>query len=514
LDYTRFVTIDLSYTRVSTFEQGKDGLSLDMQARETVRLIDQRGSYLGGQFSDILSGARADRPGYQALLAEIRRLRAAGEQVGVIVWRLDRFGRDLEERARSWKELARLGVTLHSVSEGGYAIDETTAYAMAFAAQVQLTSIRQNIKGALKHARSKGWWTSGTCPYGYVWRPRTDDERARGAPRGVLDIDPLTGTRVGEAFRRLAEGASAGSVHKWLAALPESDRGGRSMHRRSVFLMFKAPLYMGRFEADGPQGNWPALIDEQTWHNAQHVFDGHKVGSKRAATGRYLLSGFLKCPVCGHAMVGTSVGTRTRHQARYRCKAREYGAACSQTVSVEGPDEQVLARVGELVEWLVDPAKRARLVSIWNARRNKVLPNEARERRQFERERERERTRLMQAIDKWNDGRLSDADYYAYRATVEQRIKGHDERLAVLEAQASPEPELPALDKLLPPAPAWLDILRTSGDIEARRRVLSVFVSSVVARRTGWGRYAVDISLSSTGEWLAMFAVPGLEQVS
>jgi site-specific DNA recombinase len=515
LDYTRFVTIDLTYTRVSTFEQSKEGLSLDMQARETVRLVDQRRSYLGGQFSDVLSGARSDRPGYQALLAEIRRLRHAGERVAVIVWRLDRFGRDLEERARSWKELAKLEVTLHSVSEGGHAIDETTAYAMAFAAQVQLTSIRQNIKGALKNARSLGWWTSGICPYGYIWRPRTDDERARGAPKGVLDVDPVAAPRVLEAFQRLADGASAGSVHKWLSSLSDDDRRGRAMHRRSVFLMFKAPVYMARFESDGPEGQWPAIVDEKTWRKAQHVFDGHKVGSgKRAATGRYLLSGFLKCPVCGHAMVGTSVGSSKRHQVRYRCKAREYGTSCGQTVTVARVDRDVLARVAELVDWLVDPVKRAQLVARWNASRAKVFPNEQRERRQIERERERERTRLMQAIDKWNDGKLSDAEYYAYRATVEQRLRSGDERLAALAAEVPPEPELPALETLLPPAPGWLRILRETSDIEARRRVLSVFVNSVVAHRTSWGRYDVVVGLTPLGEWLAMFTPPGLEEVS
>jgi hypothetical protein len=41
-----------------------------------------------------------------------------------------------------------------------------------------------------------------------------------------------------------------------------------------------------------------------------------------------------------------------------------------------------------------------------------------------------------------------------------------------------------------------------------------VFVNSVVARRTGWGRYVVEFDLTPLGEWLAMLAPPGLEQVS
>jgi len=505
------VTIALTYRRVSTSEQGKEGLSLDLQAKENVRYLSGRGFYLGNQFSDVLSGMRDDRPGYQALLDEIRRLRRADEQVVVVVFRLDRFGRDTEERARSWKELVRLGVKLHSVTEGGE-IEETQAYALAFAAQMLVTASRDNIRRALGGARGNGWWPTGRCPYGYRWRPRTDEERARGAPRGVLDVDPVTAPHAIEAFDRLAAGASAGSVHKWLANLSEEERGGRAMHRRSVFLMFKSPMYMGRFEVDGPEGNWPPLVDEATWRKAQHVFDGRKAG-KRAATGRYLLSGFLKCPKCGHPMVGTSVGTRARSQARYRCKSREYGATCGETATVERVDQDVLTRVAELVDWLVDPDKRVQLVMHLKARRTKVTGCDERERRQLERDIEREKTRLMQAIDKWNDGRLSDAEYYAYRATVEARIKSAEERLATLQAEVPPEAELPALETLLPPAPGWLQILREGG-VEAQRRVLSVFIASVLARRTGWGRYEIVLGFTPTGEWLAMFAVPGLEQVS
>jgi DNA invertase Pin-like site-specific DNA recombinase len=512
LDYTRYVTIALTYRRVSTEEQGKEGLSLHMQAKENLRYLDQRGFYLGPQFVDVLSGMRDDRPGYQALLQEIRRLRKQREDVVVVVFRLDRFGRDTEERARSWKELVKLGVRLHSVTEGGE-IEETQAYALAFAAQMLVTASRDNIRRSLKGAQDNGWWTSGRCPYGYRWRPRTDQERARGAPRGVLDIDPVTAPHVVEAFDRLAAGASAGSVHKWLTSLPTEDRGGRAMHRRSAFLMFKSPMYMGRREVDGQPGNWPALVEEETWRAAQRVFDGLAVGGQRAATGRYLLSGFLTCSACGHPMVGTSVGTSERHQVRYRCKAREYGKACSETVAVAQVDTVVLKRVAAMVDWLVNPMLRAELIKRWTARRTKVVPNVERQRRQLERELARENDRRMQLMDRWLDKRISDDEFYAYRAKLDEAKRALDEQLAGLVVDEAGEPELPAIDGLLPPAPAWLEILRTSNDIEAQRRVLSVFIASVVARRTGWGRYDVACDFTPLGKGLAMLTPPGLEEV-
>jgi DNA invertase Pin-like site-specific DNA recombinase len=504
------VTYALTYRRVSTSEQGKEGLSMDMQAKENARYVGQLGFYLGPQYSDVLSGLRADRPGYQALLDEIRRLRKAGEDVVVVVWRLDRFGRDTEERARSWKELTRLGVNLYSVTEGG-PISETQAYTMALVAQLQVTAAKESIRRSLKNSRGSGWWTSGRCPYGYRWRPRTDDERARGAPKGVLDIEPLAAARVTEAFMRLARGESAGKVHRWLASLSDDERGGRVMHRRSVFLMFKAPLYMARFE-DGQAGNWPALVDEQTWTAAQRVFDGHKAGT-RAARGRYLLSGFLKCPVCGHPMVGTSVGTPGRQQARYRCKGRERGLTCKETVTIGSVDQEARARLAELLEWLVDPPKRARLLAAVDARRTKVTSNSDREQRQLQHDIERDRARLFGAMDKWNDGKMSDDEYYGYRQLVEQRVKVNTERLSELASEAPPEPDVPSLEGVLGPAPTWLEILRESEDIEALRRVLAVFIKSVVAHRTSRGRYDVSVEFTDLGNSLVALTAPAFKQV-
>ena len=61
-----------------------------------------------GEYTDVMSGRRDDRPHYQALLAEVRRLRAERRPVVVVVAALDRFGRKLLERVRCREELKAL----------------------------------------------------------------------------------------------------------------------------------------------------------------------------------------------------------------------------------------------------------------------------------------------------------------------------------------------------------------------------------------------------------------------
>src|SRR6184192_4323959 len=95
----------LIYTRVSTDEQAREGLSLDAQLTDCRRYAAGLGWLLGSEYQDVLKGTRDDRPQYQALLSEARRLRAEGRGVAVVVAALDRFGRAILERVRSREEL-------------------------------------------------------------------------------------------------------------------------------------------------------------------------------------------------------------------------------------------------------------------------------------------------------------------------------------------------------------------------------------------------------------------------
>jgi DNA invertase Pin-like site-specific DNA recombinase len=97
----------VGYTRVSTVAQ-----TLEQQQAA----LDAAGA--GKTFSDIMSGARDDRPGPAALLDYVR------EGDTVVVWKLDRLGRNLWHILQTVKELTERSVTLVSVTDG---IDSSTA---------------------------------------------------------------------------------------------------------------------------------------------------------------------------------------------------------------------------------------------------------------------------------------------------------------------------------------------------------------------------------------------------
>jgi len=97
----------VGYTRVSTVAQTLDQQNEALAAAGVSKV-----------FSDVMSGARDDRPGLAALMAYVR------EGDTVVVWKLDRLGRNTLHILETVKALTDRGVTLISTTD---AIDSSTA---------------------------------------------------------------------------------------------------------------------------------------------------------------------------------------------------------------------------------------------------------------------------------------------------------------------------------------------------------------------------------------------------
>lgn len=97
----------IGYTRVSTIAQTLEQQEAALAAAGVTKT-----------FSDTMSGARDDRPGLMALMEYVR------DGDTVVVWKLDRLGRNTLHILETVKELTSRGVTLVSVTDG---IDSSTA---------------------------------------------------------------------------------------------------------------------------------------------------------------------------------------------------------------------------------------------------------------------------------------------------------------------------------------------------------------------------------------------------
>lgn len=138
------------YARVSRREQQ----TLPLQLKAMRQYASIRKWKVKLQIEDIRSGVKERKKRDEIMDAARRR-----EIDAVIVWKLDRWGRSLQDLFHSMEELNKLGVCFVSVTE---LIDLTTPAGEALAGMLSVFAkferdiLRERVKAGIAHARSKG----------------------------------------------------------------------------------------------------------------------------------------------------------------------------------------------------------------------------------------------------------------------------------------------------------------------------------------------------------------------
>ena len=94
----------IGYYRVSTEKQGQSGLGLSAQQSAVKAFIESQGGNLVGEFSDVISGSKVDRPGLDA----VKQLAKETDAI-VVVKAIDRLSREGFEVSMS---MDKLGITV------------------------------------------------------------------------------------------------------------------------------------------------------------------------------------------------------------------------------------------------------------------------------------------------------------------------------------------------------------------------------------------------------------------
>jgi DNA invertase Pin-like site-specific DNA recombinase len=180
-----------TYVRVSTVDQ-----HVENQSAELRRYVDARGWVLTREFADAgVSGATQSRPALDELMRAAKRRRFDA----VLVWSLDRLGRNLKHLITLLDEFQALGVAFISLREG---LDWTTpagrlqAQLLAMISEFERARIAERVRVGMARAKATGK---------HVGRPMATDVSA-------ADLASVTHLSVREAAARL------GVSKSWVAA--------------------------------------------------------------------------------------------------------------------------------------------------------------------------------------------------------------------------------------------------------------------------------------------------------
>ena len=223
----------IGYVRVSTEEQAREGVSLEMQVERITAYCESQG---WGPVEIIRdegkSGKDLNRPGMNALLALTR----MGHVDVVVVYKVDRLSRRQRDLWRLLEdEFEPVEVALQSVTEP---FETRTPGGRAYLgmlgvfAQLERDTIAERVKDALAGKQSRGEWV-GRPPLGYD-RPNGD---------GRLQANQEELRRVQMVHELRGRGITLREVADEMNRQGENTKTGGRFHAMAVSRILRNPIY-------------------------------------------------------------------------------------------------------------------------------------------------------------------------------------------------------------------------------------------------------------------------------
>lgn len=226
------------YSRVSTDEQRKHGISLEAQVSRCMQYAASMNLTVAHVGVEAESAKDTDRPELQAILSLVAKKKVQH----VLVVKLDRLSRETEDAIRLGKMLSKKGVTLHLVTEGG-PVDLTDAsQEMLFVMRAAMGTferkrISMNTKFALARKREKGERLGGHAPYGYSYVD------------GKIAVNDAEQSIIGYIHTLKAEGLSIRKTIARLASEGILSRSGKPFVFRAVHTILHAKAEINTLKA-------------------------------------------------------------------------------------------------------------------------------------------------------------------------------------------------------------------------------------------------------------------------
>lgn len=450
------------YTRVSTAMQ-IDGYSLDAQKSRMKAFAEFNDYEIVGEYEDAGKSGKSieGRLEFNRMMEDIK---SGQDGVSyVLVFKLSRFGRNAADVLSTLQVMQDFGVNLICVEDG---IDSSKdagklmISVLSAVAEIERENIRvQTMEGRIQKAR-EGKWNGGFAPYGYSLEKGQlliNEEEAK-AIRVIFD--QYVHTDMGA--NGLAKYLENHGIHKIQRQNGKNPLFDASLIRR----ILKNPVYCGKIaygrrrteKVHGTRNDYKlveqddyllvdglheGIVTEELWHEAQVKLLAQAKKYEKVNHGKdnkiHLLSGIVKCPICGAGMYGNksikhkSDGTKYKDFFYYGCKHRTMtrGHKCDYKKQVN--EELLNGAVAEVITKLVSNPKFAAMMQekINMKVDTTAIEQEIAAHEKLLRQSYSTKSRLMEEIDSLDP---DDKHYIKRKADLDDRLYGMYDKIEELES--------------------------------------------------------------------------------
>ena len=380
-----------TYTRVSTTMQ-IDGFSLDAQKARMKAFAEYNGYEIVHEYEDAGKSSKSieGRLEFNRMIGDIK---TGKEGIAfVLVFKLSRFGRNAADVLSTLQVMQDFGVNLICVEDG---IDSSKdagkliISVLSAVAEIERENIRvQTMEGRIQKAR-EGKWNGGFAPYGYQLM------------NGKLEVNEEEAIAIRTIFDQyINTDIGSNGISKYL-----ENHGIRKIARQNgknplfdsalIRKILKNPVYCGKIaygrrkteKVHGTRNEYhlveqddfilvdgihAPIVSEEIWKAAQVKLVAqakkyeHVNKSKEERT--HLLSGIVKCPLCGAGMYGNksikykSDGSKYKDFYYYGCKHRNMSRGHKCTYKKQINEELLDSAVAEVIVKLVSNPRFAAMM--------------------------------------------------------------------------------------------------------------------------------------------------------
>jgi site-specific DNA recombinase len=365
----------VAYARFSSSKQREESIVHQLEkvkaycSENSIELVDE-------YIDEAQSGTTDRRISFQRMIADAEN----SDWNYIIVYKHDRLSRSVGDALHYKKYLQKLGIQIISViedfdtdtPEGGF----FNLISMGMSEFYVRNLKRETFAGIMQNAK-RGMATGGIPPFGY------DIDKDK---KFVINEHEAKGAKL--IFEWALEGVGYREIAKRLNEMGYKNKLGNPF--RGVFYdLLRNRKYIGEFfynrseakREDGKRNNHkskneseiiripnaiPAIIDKDVFDKVQVMLDMRKQGGTfPRRTGKYLLTGVLKCKNCGYAM---NANTKYSGRAKapyltYFCHAKHYKKCTTKEINLTYLDHHVMKY---LTQELVNKVKLKDLQTSFN----------------------------------------------------------------------------------------------------------------------------------------------------